>query len=135
MKFTIETKGHYDFLDITDQVAKAVIDSKVKNGIATVFVKGSTAATTAMEYEEGIMKDLVNLFEKWAPEDADYEHHKRWGDHNGAAHMKAAIIGPSMNVPVENGELITGTWQQIVLIDFDEKPRTRDVFVKVIESK
>ncbi|PIS05518.1 MAG: secondary thiamine-phosphate synthase enzyme [Candidatus Buchananbacteria bacterium CG10_big_fil_rev_8_21_14_0_10_42_9] len=132
MKFTVTTKGHYDFIDITPQVAEAVSGAKVKSGIVLVFVAASTAAITTMEYEEGIIHDLISLFEAWAPEKSDYEHHQKWGDANGAAHMKSAIIGTDQSIPVENGELKLGTWQQIVLIDFDEKPRNRDIIVKVI---
>ena len=109
MDFTVDTKGHYDYIDITRQVEKAVKESKIKDGVAVVFVNGSTAAITAMEYEKGIMKDIKKLLEDLAPEEADYEHHKRWGDHNGAAHIKSAIIGPSLSVPIVNGQLVTGT--------------------------
>jgi len=135
MQFRIQTKGHYDFIDITREVASAVKESGIEDGIAVVFVPGSTAAITTMEFESGIMEDLKAVFEAWAPEDADYRHHRRWGDHNGAAHIKSALIGPSLAVPIENGELLTGTWQQIVLIDFDERPRTREITVKVASSK
>jgi len=134
MEFTVETRGHYDFKDITPEVLKIVKNSKIKSGVAHIFVTGSTAGITTMEFEEGIMKDLKMIFENWAPEHADYEHHKKWGDHNGAAHIKAAIIGPSLSIPIENNKLATGTWQQISLIDFDEKPRTRSIIVKIIES-
>ncbi|HZS48319.1 MAG TPA: secondary thiamine-phosphate synthase enzyme YjbQ [Blastocatellia bacterium] len=134
MKFKIQTKGHYDFIDITRQVASIVEQSKVEDGIVVVFVPGSTAAITTMEFESGIMEDLKQVFEGWAPEDADYKHHRRWGDHNGAAHIKSALIGPSLSVPIEEGALVTGTWQQIVLIDFDERPRTREIAVKVVST-
>ncbi|MCK4454211.1 secondary thiamine-phosphate synthase enzyme YjbQ [Candidatus Parcubacteria bacterium] len=131
---SVQTKGHYDFIDITKKVEKIVIDSKIKEGIALVFVKGSTAAMTTMEYESGLIGDLKNVFEKLAPEKADYQHHLRWGDHNGAAHIKSAIIGTDLAIPIENGKLILGQWQQIVLIDFDERPRQREIIVKVIKS-
>jgi secondary thiamine-phosphate synthase enzyme len=134
MDFKVKTKGHYDFVDITDQVAEIVKKVGIKSGSALVFVSGTTAAITAMEYEEGAIKDLMAVFEKWAMEKADYEHHKKWGDHNGAAHIKAAIIGPDLNVPIENGNLTLGTWQKIVLIDFDEKPRIREIIVKVFSA-
>lgn len=134
MTFTVSTKGHYDFINITPQLEQAVRDSGVQDGICVVFVPGSTAALTTMEYEEGVMEDLRRLFEQWAPEDADYEHHKKWGDHNGAAHMKHALLGPDLSIPIADGRLQLGTWQQAVLIDFDEKPRERDVIVKMISS-
>lgn len=135
MKFSVETNGHYDFIDITSEVAAAVKKSKVKDGIAVVFVPHSTVAITAMEFEEGIMEDIKDVLEKILPENADYKHHKKWGDHNGAAHIKSAWFGPSFSVPIENGELMIGTWQQIVLIDFDERPRTREVVVTVAPTK
>lgn len=132
MNFKIKTRGQYDFVDITGEVASLVQKSGVKDGVVLVFVSGSTAAITTMEYEEGVIKDMKNVFEAWAPEDSDYEHHKRWGDHNGAAHIKSALVGTDLVVPVQGGKLQLGTWQQIVLIDFDEKPRTREVVVKVL---
>ena len=132
MKFTISTKGHNDIINITEEVKKAAQSSGIEDGAVVVFVPGSTAAITAIEYEEGVIKDLTEVLEKLAPEEADYEHHKRWGDHNGAAHIKSGLIGPSFSIPIENSQLILGIWQQIVLIDFDEKPRTREIIVKVI---
>ncbi len=133
--FEVKTKGHYDFLNVTDKIASIVSASGVKNGLALVFVSGSTAALTTMEDEKGLIEDLKDTFEKLAPEEADYKHHQRWNDHNGAAHIKSALMGADVLVPVENGKLQLGTWQQIVLIDFDERPRTRNVIVKVVEAK
>jgi len=133
MKFNLQTKGHYDFIDITMKVEQAVSESNIKNGIVVVFASGSTAAITTMEYEEGVMEDLKNVFEKLAPEDADYKHHLKWGDRNGAAHIKAALVGPDLTIPIENGKLQLGTWQQIILIDFDEKPRNREIIVKLLK--
>jgi secondary thiamine-phosphate synthase enzyme len=130
----ISTKGHYDFIDITEKVEEIIEKSKVKDGIAFVFIKGSTAAITTMEYESGLIEDLKDIFEKIAPEDFDYKHHQRWGDHNGAAHIKSAVIGTDLAVPIENGRLYLGTWQQIVVIDFDERPRQREIMVKIIKS-
>ncbi len=135
MRFAIKTKGHYDFLNITDQIAAIIKDFNIKDGTAFLFVPGTTIALTIMEYEEGTVKDLKKVFEAWAPENADYEHHKKWGDHNGAAHIKSALIKPTLTVPIEDYKLALGTWQSIVLIDFDEKPRTREVIVKVISQK
>jgi secondary thiamine-phosphate synthase enzyme len=134
MKFSISTKGHYDFIDITDRVQSAVNKSGVKDGIAVVFVPGSTAAITTIEHESGVIEDIIAVFEKIAPEAGDYKHHQRWGDRNGAAHIKSALVGPEFFVPVENGQLQLGTWQQIVLIDFDEKPRNRDIIVTVAQA-
>lgn len=132
MRFTIQTKGHYDFINLTDQVEEIVKQSGTSSGAVIIFTLSSTSAITTMEYENGIMEDIKEFFEKYLPENADYQHHQRWGDHNGAAHIKAALIGPDLTVPIENGKLQLGTWQQIVLIDFDEKPRQREIIIKII---
>jgi secondary thiamine-phosphate synthase enzyme len=132
--FAVKTKGHGDVLDITGQVASAVEQSRTKDGLAVVFVRGSTAALTTLEYEEGVIEDLRETLEKLAPENADYRHHRRWGDRNGAAHIKSALIGTDLAVPIEDGRLALGAWQQIVLIDFDERPRTREVLVRILPA-
>src|SRR5262245_31924124 len=134
MKFTVRTKGHSDFVDSTDRVAAGVEQSGVTEGIAVVFVPGSTVALTAMEFESGSVEDITAALERLAPENADYQHHRRWGDRNGAAHIKSALIGADLVVPIEHGKLALGTWQQIVLIDFDERARQRDVIVKVLKG-
>ena len=134
MSFDVKTRGHHDFINITEKVAQEVNKSGVQEGVALIFVKHTTAAITIIEYEEGVIKDLINVLEKLAPEKADYEHHKSFNDHNGAAHIKAAIVGPDLSVPIGNGKLKLGQWQSIVLIDFDEKPREREVVVKIIKS-
>ena len=133
--FRIATKGHYDFINITQKVKEIVEKSKIKDGVALIFVKGTTAALTIMEYEEGIMKDIKEVLEKMAPENADYKHHLKWGDRNGAAHIKSALIGPDLVVPIEEGKLQLGQWQEIVLIDFDEKEREREIVVKIIKNE
>lgn len=134
MRFTVKTRGHYDFVDITDRVAAAVDRSGANEGAVVVFVFGSTAALTTMEYEEGLIADVREALEKVAPEDGGYHHHQRWGDRNGAAHIKSALIGTDLSIPIERGKLALGTWQQIVLIDFDERDRTREVIVKILGS-
>lgn len=116
---------------MTPEIKNIVEKSKVKEGVVSLFVSGSTAALTTIEYEDGIIEDLKNVLEKIAPEEADYKHHQRWSDHNGAAHIRAALMKPDLCVPIENGKMILGTWQQIVLIDFDEKPRKREIIVKI----
>ena len=135
MKFIVKTKGHYDFIDITEEVKGLISHSKIKDGVVLIFVKGSTAAITLMENEEGVFKDFKEILEKIAPEKFDYKHHLKWGDHNGAAHIKSALIKPEVVVPLENGRLDLGTWQHIILIDFDEKPREREIIVKVIKGE
>ncbi len=134
MKFAVKTKGHADFVNITGQVVSAVTTSGIKEGAAVVFVRGSTAALTTMEYEEGLIEDMRETLEKLAPEGADYRHHQRWGDRNGAAHIKSALIGTTLAIPIEDASLALGTWQQIVLIDFDERPRTREIVIRILES-
>jgi len=131
-RFIVKTKGRGDFINITDMVISAVEKSGIKNGAAIIFICGSTAALTTMEYEKGLIEDMREFLEKIAPENADYKHHQRWGDRNGAAHIKSALIGTDLAVPIENRELQLGTWQQIILIDFDERPREREILVKVI---
>lgn len=126
----VETKGHYDFINITKEVADQVTQQNIESGAVLVFVAGSTAALTMVEYESGVLADIKDVLEKMAPERADYKHHKKWGDANGAAHIKAALIGPDLLVPVKNGQLMIGRWQEIVLIDFDEKPRSRQVIIE-----
>jgi len=133
-RFSVKTKGHTDIINLTGQVANIVQSSEIEDGLAIIFVAHSTAAITTIEYESGVIYDLKEALERIAPEEADYEHHKRWGDHNGAAHIKSAIIGPSLSVPIEAGQLILGTWQQIVLVDFDEKGRNREIIVRVTKE-
>jgi secondary thiamine-phosphate synthase enzyme len=130
-RLSLSTRGDNDVHDITDEVAKAVRDSGVRNGIATVFVPGSTAGVTAIEYERGMIRDLQEFLERTAPTDASY-HHNHGGDSNGHAHVRSAFIGPSLTVPLIDGALALGTWQQIVLVDFDDRPRKREVIVQLL---
>jgi secondary thiamine-phosphate synthase enzyme len=131
MQFHISTKGFSDVINITDKVARVVKESKIKEGICLVFVPHSTCAITTIEYEEGVIKDLKRALEIIAPMNENYEHCKKWGDCNGYAHVRAALMKPGLVVPIENGKLVLGTWQQIVLVDFDNRPREREILVKV----
>lgn len=128
----IQTRGFTDILDITPQVSKALSESEVTNGILLVFVPGSTAAITTIEFEPGLRKDMPEFFEKIIPQNINYHHDKTWGDGNGYAHVRAALIGPSLSIPVLNKRMTLGTWQQIVLIDFDNRPRQRKVLVEIM---
>ncbi len=119
-------------VDITKDVQKIVEKSGFRNGIATVFIVGSTGAVTTMEYEPGLKKDIPNALERIAPSNIDYEHHKTWHDDNGKSHVRASIIGPSITVPFINGRLTLGTWQQIVAMNLDTRSRQRKVVVVVI---
>lgn len=123
----LSTKGHTDILDITAQVQQLIAAAGLQEGTATLFIGGSTAGLSTIEYEPGLLKDLPEMFEKIAPYDRDYHHHETWGDHNGASHLRAPLIGPSLVVPFVDGKLTLGTWQQIVLFDFDDGPRQRKV--------
>jgi len=134
MRFTLSTKGFTDVIDITSRVAEIVKKSKVRDGICLVFVAHSTCALTTIEYEEGAIKDLKRALEIVAPMNENYEHCKKWGDCNGYAHIRAALMKPSLAIPIENGKLVLGQWQQIVLIDFDNRPREREVIVRILHA-
>lgn len=126
------TQGHGDVVDLTEGVRSVVEAAGVDQGIASVSVPGSTAAVTAMEYEPGGVHDLRQTLDRLVPSDGDYEHNRLNGDTNSHAHIRAAIVGPSETVPIQDGRLMTGTWQQIVLVDFDDRARERTVVVQVI---
>jgi len=130
---TIKTKGNCDVVNVTEQVASAVAEADIQQGTATLFNVGSTAGITTTEYEPGLADhDLKAAFEKIAPENARYEHELTWHDDNGHAHVRASLLGPSLSVPIVDGRLTLGTWQQIVLVDFDTRPRTRTIVCQII---
>ncbi len=132
-ELNIKTKGNCDVINITDQVVAAVTRSGLTAGAVTVFNVGSTAGITTTEYEPGLADyDLKAAFEKIAPENARYEHEETWHDDNGHAHVRATLLGPSLSVPVVGGRLTLGTWQQIILIDFDTRARTRTVICQMV---
>ena len=126
------TRGDGDTIDLTSDLAELVRESGLASGIATVFIGGSTAGITTIEYESGVIEDLDEVLETVAPSGRDWRHHQRWGDHNGHSHIRSALVGPSLTVPFVDGELTLGTWQQIVLIDFDERARNRTVVVQIL---
>ena len=128
----IESDGNCHIQDITSAVARAVGDSGLKNGIATVFVPGSTGGLTTVEFESGLVTDLEELFERIAPSSSSYHHDARWHDGNGHSHVRASLLGPSLTAPFVDGELTLGTWQQIIFIDFDNRPRSRRLIVQVL---
>ena len=130
--FTISTQGNCDILDITPDVSRELGKVEISSGTATVFVAGSTCAVTTIEYESGVLSDLKDAFERMAPEAMHYAHNARWGDGNGHSHVRASVLGPSLTVPFSEGSPLLGTWQQIVLVDFDNRPRTRRVIVQII---
>jgi secondary thiamine-phosphate synthase enzyme len=128
----ISTKGKDDVVDITSKVADIVSGSKIKSGLANVFVSGSTASVTTIEYEPGLIKDIKKLGERIAPSDEDYAHNDTWGDGNGHSHIRASVIGPSLTVPFSGGKLMLGTWQQIVVVDHDTRERSRQIAVQIV---
>ena len=130
--FVVETKRRTDVVNITTQVVRAVSRSGVRSGVVVVFTPGSTAGLTTMEFESGAVVDLKSAIDRIAPEGMAYAHDARWGDGNGFSHVRAALLGPSLALPLREGALVTGTWQQIVLIDFDNRPRSRRVEIQII---
>ena len=128
---SVETRGESHMLDLTQAVQDVVRKHGFVEGQALVFVAGSTAALTTIEYEPGLIEDLPALFERIAPRDIPYRHEDTWHDGNGHSHVRASLLGPSLVVPFAAGMLLTGTWQQIVLVDFDNRPRRRDVVVQL----
>jgi len=128
----IGTQGFSDMHDLTPAAQQFLAASPVKNGIFCAFVPGATAGITTIEYEEGVLRDLRGAIERLAPQNQRYEHDSRWGDGNGFSHVRAALLGPSISVPVAGGKLRLGTWQQIILIDFDNRPRNREVIFEVV---
>ncbi len=128
----IQTKGFTDIIDLSDEIEKFLLETKIKDGTLIVFAVGSTAGITTIEYEPGLKKDIPRFLEEILPYKYNYEHHKTWGDDNGSAHIRASLFGPSQSIPIINGKLACGTWQQVVLIDFDTGARTRKVIMQVI---
>jgi secondary thiamine-phosphate synthase enzyme len=129
---SLSTKGFSDIIDITDHVATVLRRSRIENGSVTVFCSGSTGAVTTIEYESGVIRDLQKAIEKIAPSNIPYEHDRRWGDGNGFSHVRAALMKPSLTIPLIKGRLTLGTWQQIVFIDFDNRRRERNILVQVM---
>ncbi|MGB7293813.1 MAG: secondary thiamine-phosphate synthase enzyme YjbQ [Thermodesulfobacteriota bacterium] len=130
--FSLKTSGDSDLIDITGKVTQVLKDSGISLGIVTIFVPGSTAGVTTIEYEEGAVRDFQGAIERIAPKGIHYHHDARWGDGNGYSHIRASLLGPSLTVPFSSSKLLLGTWQQIVLIDFDNRPRTRRVVIQVL---
>jgi secondary thiamine-phosphate synthase enzyme len=131
-QLSIHTGGEGDILDITSEVADAVVETNLKNGIVTVFVPGSTGALTTIEYEPGLLVDFPNVLERIAPKNSVYEHEKRWHDGNGHSHVRASLIGPSLTVPFANGRLTLGTWQQIIFMELDVHNRVRNLVLQIM---
>ena len=127
-----KTSGDGDTVDLTEQLVHGLRESGLTDGVATLFVGGSTGGITTIEFEPGAVSDLQEVLESIAPKDRDWRHHLKWGDRNGHSHVRSALLGPSLSVPFIGGELSLGTWQQVVLVDFDDRPRTREVIVQFV---
>lgn len=134
-KITEKTAGFCDVIDITAKVREYIEKEKIQNGLATLFVSGSTAALTTIEHEPGLIQDLKEFVERYIPSDRRYHHDDRWGDDNGFSHVRASLFGPSLAIPIENGRLCLGTWQQIVLLDFDNRARTREITIQFMGER
>ncbi len=128
----IKSKSENDIIEITDEVTKTVKESKIQNGAVVVFVVGSTAAITTIEYEPGLQKDFPEMLSRLAPKDIEYAHDNTWHDGNGHLHVRASLIGPGLTIPFVEGLLTLGTWQQIVLVEMDTRPRERKIIIQVI---
>lgn len=131
-RLALKTKGAGDLINITDKVSDAIADSGIRKGQAAVFVVGSTAAITTFEYEPGMIKDMRELCERLIPSDKHYNHDETWGDANGFSHLRAALFGPSLVIPIDNKKAVLGTWQQVVLAEFDNRPRDREIVVQIM---
>lgn len=135
MRFKISTKGFCDIIDITQKVKEEVKKSKVKDGFCLIFCPGSTIGITTIEYEGELLKDFKELMEKLVPSNKRYFHDNVWGEANGFSHLRSSLIKPFLIVPIEEGELVLGTWQQIVFIDFDSREREREILIKVFGQR
>lgn len=129
-EITRETRGDGDTLDLTGELGERLSRSGLADGVAHLFIGGSTAGLTTIEFEPGAVADLADVFQEIAPQGRDWRHHQRWGDHNGHSHVRSALLGTSLTVPFRGGRLGLGTWQQVVLVDFDEGPRSRSVQIQ-----
>ena len=132
VRFSITTTGQGDMRDITQEITTAVESTECGDGLATVAVVGSTAAVTTIEFEPGAVADFDRLLERLAPRDAQYSHHERWGDDNGSSHVRAALLGSSVTLPFSAGQLMLGTWQQVVVVECDTRSRDREIIVQLM---
>ncbi|MDP3879540.1 MAG: secondary thiamine-phosphate synthase enzyme YjbQ [Dehalococcoidales bacterium] len=131
-EISLQSEGQCDIIDITAQVERQVAGAGVSRGTVTIFIAGSTAGITTIEFEPGLISDFKNMWERVVPRDISYGHDRRWGDGNGYSHVRASLLGASLVVPFNDKKLLLGTWQQIVVVDFDNRPRSRQVIVQVM---
>jgi len=135
MRFKISTKGFNDVIDITDRVSEIVRKSKIKDGICLISCPGSTAGLTTIEYDPNLLEDFKEFLEKLVPSNRPYRHDETWGDKNAPSHIRSALIKPFLTIPIEDGKLVLGQWQNIVLVDFNNRPREREIVIKIIKSE
>lgn len=128
----ISSKGENDMIDLTEKISEFISNSRIPNGIVTIFVSGSTGSITTIEYEPGLIKDFPKMLSRIAPKSLDYGHEQRWHDGNGHSHVKASLVGPSLTVPFKDGQMLLGTWQQIVFLELDTRGRTRNLVLQII---
>jgi len=131
-KISLQSKGHCDIIDITPQVEQQLAEAGINNGTATLFVTGSTAGVTTIEFESGLLSDFESMWERNVPKNIPYNHDRRWGDGNGYSHVRASLLGASLVIPFSDKKLTLDTWQQIVLVDFDNRPRSRQIILQIM---
>jgi secondary thiamine-phosphate synthase enzyme len=131
-QISLQTKGECDIVDITPQVEREVAEAGINSGVVTLFVAGSTAGVTTIEFESGLLADFQSMWQRIVPKNIPYNHDRRWGDNNGYSHVRASLLGASLVVPFNDKRLTLGTWQQIVLVDFDNRPRSRQAILQII---
>ncbi|HCP60669.1 MAG TPA: secondary thiamine-phosphate synthase enzyme [Dehalococcoidia bacterium] len=131
-KISLQTHGHCDIIDITPQVQEQLAESNINRGTVTLFIAGATAGISTIEFESGLLSDFKNMWERNVPQNIDYAHDSRWGDGNGYSHVRASLLGASLVVPFNDRRLTLGTWQQIVVVDFDNRPRSRQIIVQIM---
>ena len=131
-KISLQTKGNCDIIDITPQVERQVAEADVNNGTVTLFIAGSTAGISTIELESGVISDFQGMWEQIIPQNIPYNHDRRWGDGNGYSHVRASLLGASLAIPFNDKKLALGTWQQIVLVDFDNRPRSREIILQIM---
>ena len=131
-KISLSTKGACDIIDITPQIERQLAEAGISNGVVTIFVSGSTAGVTTIEFEPGLVSDLKSMWQRIIPKGIPYDHDRRWGDGNGYSHARASLLGASLVVPFNDKRLLLGTWQQVVLVDFDNRPRSRQVILQIL---
>ena len=131
-KISLQTKGNCDIIDITPQVEQQVAEADINNGTATLFVDGSTAGIATIEFESGAVSDFQSMWQRNIPQNIPYDHDRRWGDGNGHSHIRASLLGASLVVPFNDKRLTLGTWQQIIVVDFDNRPRSRQIILQIM---